>query len=89
MSGFEARVALVTGAGSETGIGFACARALGREGATVGVAATTERIHERAAELRRGRDRRRGVRRGPHQSRGQTALVAAVLERFGRDSTCS
>ena len=45
------RVALVTGAGSATGIGFAAARLLGELGATVAVAATSERIIERAGEL--------------------------------------
>lgn len=45
------RVALVTGAGSADGIGFACARALLREGARVTITSTTERIHDRAAEL--------------------------------------
>jgi 3-oxoacyl-[acyl-carrier protein] reductase len=48
---FAGRVALVTGAGSPTGIGLAAARALGRGGARVAVASTTGRIHERVAEL--------------------------------------
>ena len=43
--------ALVTGAGSEHGIGFACARALRAAGLDVAVTATTERIHARAAAL--------------------------------------
>jgi 3-oxoacyl-[acyl-carrier protein] reductase len=45
------RVALVTGAGSPGGIGFACARALAELGVTIGVAATSDRIHERAEDL--------------------------------------
>lgn len=45
------RRALVTGAGSPSGIGFATARMLGEAGARVIVSATTPRIHERAAEL--------------------------------------
>jgi 3-oxoacyl-[acyl-carrier protein] reductase len=45
------RVALVTGAGSPDGIGFASARLLAARGARVAVAATTERIHDRAAEI--------------------------------------
>jgi 3-oxoacyl-[acyl-carrier protein] reductase len=49
---FAGRVALITGAGSATGIGFAIARALGREGARVALTSTTDRIHERVAELR-------------------------------------
>ena len=46
------RVALVTGAGSPDGIGFATARILGGLGASVAVAATSERAHTRAEELR-------------------------------------
>ena len=45
------RVALVTGAGSPTGIGMAAARLLGLLGARVAVASTTSRIEERVAEL--------------------------------------
>jgi 3-oxoacyl-[acyl-carrier protein] reductase len=45
------QVALVTGAGSPGGIGYACARLLGRLGAAVAVTSTTDRIRDRAAEL--------------------------------------
>jgi 3-oxoacyl-[acyl-carrier protein] reductase len=48
---FGGRVALVTGAGSSTGIGFAVARLLSGEGARLAIASTTDRIHERVAEL--------------------------------------
>ncbi len=51
MGVFDGRVALVTGAGSPNGIGFAAARVLARAGARVALASTTERIHERVAEL--------------------------------------
>jgi 3-oxoacyl-[acyl-carrier protein] reductase len=47
------RTALVTGCGSEHGIGFASVRLLCRLGARVAITSTTERIHERATELRR------------------------------------
>jgi 3-oxoacyl-[acyl-carrier protein] reductase len=46
------RLALVTGAGSPTGIGYATAVALGRNGYRVAVAATGPRIHDRVAALR-------------------------------------
>ncbi len=46
------RVALVTGAGSDAGIGFATARLLGELGARVAVTSTTDRILDRAGELR-------------------------------------
>jgi 3-oxoacyl-[acyl-carrier protein] reductase len=51
MADVSGQVALVTGAGSAGGIGFAIARALVAGGARVCVTATTQRIHDRAAEL--------------------------------------
>ncbi len=45
------RTALITGAGSPTGIGFAAAEALGRAGYRLAVTSTTERIHDRVAAL--------------------------------------
>lgn len=50
-SPFTGRVALITGAGSAHGIGFATARLLARGGASVAIASTTHRIHERVVEL--------------------------------------
>lgn len=47
----EGRIALVTGAGSPDGIGYATARRLRALGAAVAIVSTTRRIHDRAAEL--------------------------------------
>ena len=47
----DGKVALVTGAGSAEGIGYATARRLIALGARVAVVSTTRRIHDRAAEL--------------------------------------
>jgi 3-oxoacyl-[acyl-carrier protein] reductase len=47
----DGRVAVVTGAGSPDGIGYATARRLSALGATVAIVSTTRRIHDRAAEL--------------------------------------
>lgn len=44
-------VALVTGAGSTDGIGFACATTLATRGMAIVLTSTTNRIHERAAEI--------------------------------------
>ncbi|MGB9185636.1 MAG: SDR family NAD(P)-dependent oxidoreductase [Solirubrobacteraceae bacterium] len=54
MSGLsrQARTAVVTGAGSPSGIGFACARMLAQRGLRVALGATSERVHERVSELR-------------------------------------
>ena len=81
---FEGRVALVTGAGSQTGIGFASARLLGIRGAGVALTSTTNRIHERARELAA-----QGISAASFvadlTSAAETqGLVAEVLQRFGR-----
>ena len=47
----DGQVALITGAGNGHGIGFAIARALAEDGATIVVSSTTDRIHDRVAEL--------------------------------------
>ena len=47
----DGRVALVTGAGSPEGIGYATAARLASLGAHVAIVSTTRRIHERASEL--------------------------------------
>lgn len=44
-------MALVTGAGSAGGIGFACAMRLGRMGLHTVLVATSDRVHDRADEL--------------------------------------
>lgn len=51
MTRVKDRVALVTGAGSAGGIGFAIARALRNAGAKVAITSTTDRIHDRAREI--------------------------------------
>jgi 3-oxoacyl-[acyl-carrier protein] reductase len=79
---FEDRVALVTGAGSETGIGFAAARLLASEGARVAVSSTTARINDRAAELAPAEAA--GFLADLTDGEQARAMVAAVLERFGR-----
>src|SRR5260370_27964663 len=48
---FSGKVALITGAGSPQGIGFATARLLAKQGSKIAITSTTERIEERAGEL--------------------------------------
>ena len=75
------QAALVTGAGSAAGPGFACARLLGRLGARVAISSTTERIHDRVAELLALGIYAFGVPADLTRSEQATALVAAMAER--------
>lgn len=77
------RVALVTGAGSPDGIGMAVARLLGELGAAVAVAATTERAHDRAGELRADGVRALGVVADLTDETQVTRAVSEVTEALG------
>jgi len=81
MAGVLERVALVTGAGSAAGIGFACARALAAAGARVAITSTTSRIFERLESL--------GVGHAAFTADltlvdAVNALISAVTGKFGR-----
>jgi 3-oxoacyl-[acyl-carrier protein] reductase len=78
------RVALVTGAGSPDGIGFAAARLLAELGAAVMIGATTSRIHDRVSELRGGGFDAAGVAGDLTDPGAASALVSAALDRWGR-----
>jgi 3-oxoacyl-[acyl-carrier protein] reductase len=77
-------VALITGAGSADGIGFACGRALGAAGMRVVLTSTTERIHERAAELQATGVEAIGVVADLTDPAAAAALVDETMRRFGR-----
>ncbi len=51
MFDFAGKRVLITGAGAQNGIGFASAELLASLGALVFITATTDRVHERVAEL--------------------------------------
>lgn len=80
----DERVALVTGAGSPSGIGFACARLIGELGASVMVTSTTNRIRDRVAELQQlGIEA--GGSFGDLTDEGYVdKLIAEAVEAFGR-----
>src|SRR5260370_21142500 len=81
---FSGNVALITGAGSAQGIGFATARLLEQQGSKIAIPSTQERIQERARELAaEGID----VFAFPADLRDHARtqeLVQAVLARYGR-----
>lgn len=80
----DGRVALVTGAGSPSGIGFACAKVLAREGAAVAISSTTDRIEERAAELHAADAEAAGFVADLTDRDQARALVEGVSELLGR-----
>ncbi len=74
------RTALVTGAGSPTGIGMASARVLAACGARVVVTATTDRVHDRVAELTVAGHAAAGVVADLTTPQGADTVVAAALD---------
>ncbi len=85
MSGVVDRVALVTGAGSADGIGFATAAALAGAGARVVITSTTRRIFDRLAGLPSSKDDRKAAFVADlTDAKAAKRLVADVVKRFGR-----
>lgn len=75
--------ALVTGAGSPGGIGFATARLLSQMGARVVITSTTERIHDRAEELRSVGAEVLSVVGDLTDASTATGLVQASMQKWG------
>lgn len=84
MSSAGSHVAVVTGAGSPSGIGFATARLLGAAGMRVVVASTSERIDERVADLAAVGIEARGFAGDLTDPAAADSLVALALDEFGR-----
>jgi 3-oxoacyl-[acyl-carrier protein] reductase len=82
------RVAIVTGSGSPTGIGIACAKALARDGAHVVIASTTARIFDRVDELHRAGCSATGFVGDLSQTSTAEALVAMALDVNGTIDVC-
>src|SRR5215469_5468298 len=78
------RVAVVTGAGSPDGIGFATAGLLAQLGAAVLISATTARIETRVGELRAAGFDAAGFIGDLTVEDAASGLVTAALDRWGR-----
>jgi 3-oxoacyl-[acyl-carrier protein] reductase len=80
----DGQTAIVTGAGSAEGIGFAIARQLHAAGAHVAITSTTERIQERVRELDADGKRAMAFVADLTEEAAVQKLVGAVLQRNGR-----
>ena len=80
----QGQVALVTGCGSDTGIGFASAQLLAELGARIAICATGVRIHTRVQALRDAQHDARGYTADLTDRAATRALVAQVEADFGR-----
>jgi 3-oxoacyl-[acyl-carrier protein] reductase len=90
MAVLEGHVALVTGAGSATGIGLAIARSMLADRAIVAIVGMTPRIHDRRAELAAefGEDRVLAWQADLTDATRVRGLVADVLGDVGRIDVC-
>jgi 3-oxoacyl-[acyl-carrier protein] reductase len=77
-------VAIVTGAGSADGIGFATARLLAEQGAKLVITSTTDRIDERADELRAAGAAVATARADLTDPAAARSLVQRALDIYGR-----
>ena len=80
----QGQTALVTGAGSGDGIGFAAAKLLAEMGAEIAITATGQRIHQRAAELREAHHSARGYIADLTDRPATRSMIDAVESDFGR-----
>jgi len=78
------RVAVVTGAGSPDGIGFATARLLAELGAAVMLSATSARIEARVSDLRQADLNAAGIVGDLTDAGAAAGLVVAAQEQWGR-----
>jgi 3-oxoacyl-[acyl-carrier protein] reductase len=84
MTGVADRGALVTGAGSADGIGFATARLLAEQGARVFITSTTQRIFARLASLPGEAGRHGAALADLTEAGAADRLVAAATAALGR-----
>ena len=80
------KVAVITGAGSFSGIGFATAKLLAKAGANILITSTTDRILERVQELRDifGKDRVEGLSADLTDEKQVQKLVNKTLKCFSK-----
>jgi 3-oxoacyl-[acyl-carrier protein] reductase len=80
----QGQAALVTGAGSAEGIGYATAKLLAEMGAEVAIAATGQRIHQRASELREAGHKAKGYIADLTDRTATRSMIEALETDFGK-----
>jgi 3-oxoacyl-[acyl-carrier protein] reductase len=88
MKNLRDQFALITGAGSPTGIGFSSALALGVDGVTLALVSTTERIYERTDELKKAGIPARGYVANLTNPEAVKHIMDDILSTFGRLDIC-
>lgn len=83
MIDLKGKVALVTGAASPNGIGFACARRLVERGAAVMLTDIDKRVEDRAVQLARTGDRTSSAIHDVTAQHDWDSVVAQTVDRFG------
>lgn len=81
---FKDRICLVTGAGSDSGIGFQTARILGALGGKVIIVSTTERIKEREKELQAMGINAKGVIADLMDRKAVKDMANMIVEEYGK-----
>ena len=80
---FKDQVCLVTGAGSENGIGFHTAKILGKLGGRIALIATTDRIYTRAEELKASGIEAKGYIANLMDRDETNAVIKKIADEFG------
>lgn len=81
---FKNQICLVTGAGSQNGIGFSTAKLLGQQGGTVLLVSTTERIFQRVRELEALGIPAKGFVVDLTDRQSVDKLAASIIQEYGR-----
>ena len=81
---FYSKTALITGAGSEKGIGFAAAGILAKAGGDIAITSTTDRIYDRVSTLESSGVKVKGYVADLMNRDQVVSLVDKVIQDFGR-----
>jgi 3-oxoacyl-[acyl-carrier protein] reductase len=88
MSDKHNQTALITGTGSPSGIGMACAKNIGRTGASVIIVSTTDRIFDRVKELEKEGIKAEGFICDLTDEVKVISMFAEIKKKYGRLDIC-